>query len=122
VSDREVPADSFLKLADGLRELEVVIGERARPVVAEVRTQLLEAVAIRSRGDSAAALEKIRLAMERLAALGSELDPAEGMMMREIARHFMQSLSIGHKDAAKDVINTMRHKAGDPKDEDRGDW
>ena len=29
--------DSFLKLADGLRELEVVIGEKARPVVAAVR-------------------------------------------------------------------------------------
>jgi len=26
------------------------------------------------------------------------------------------------KGAAKDVVNVMRHKAGDPKDDDRTDW
>ena len=43
-------------------------------------------------------------------------------MMREIARIFMQSLNFGEKGAAKDVVNVMRHKAGDPKDDDRTDW
>lgn len=114
--------DSFLKLADGLRELEVVIGVKARPVVAQVRQELSEAIASRERGDMAGTLQKIQRAMERLANLGSQLDPAEGLMMREISRIFMQSLNIGEKGAAKEVINTMRHKAGDPKDDDRTDW
>lgn len=115
-------SDSFLKLADGLRELEVVIGEKARPVVAQVRAELQEAVASRERGDMAGTLEKIQRAMERLANLGAQLDPAEGAMMREISRIFMQSLNLGEKGAAKDVVNLMRHKAGDPKDDDRTDW
>ncbi len=114
--------DSFLKFADGLRELEVVIGEKARPVVAQVREELREAVASRERGDMAGTLEKIQRAMERLANLGSEVDPAEGAMMREIAQIFMRSLNFGEKGAAKDVVNVMRHKAGDPKDDDRTDW
>ena len=115
-------SDSFLKLADGLRELEVVIGPNARPVVAQVRAELQEAVASRQRGDMAGTLEKIQRAMERLANLGAELDPAEGAMMREISRIFMQSLNFGEKGAAKDVVNLMRHKAGDPKDDDHTDW
>src|ERR1022692_4776294 len=96
-------SDSFLKLAENLRELEVVIGEKARPVVAQVRAELQEAIASRERGDMPAALEKIRRAMERLANLGSELDPAEGAMIREVARIFMQSLSFGEKGATKEV-------------------
>jgi hypothetical protein len=114
--------DPFLKLADGLRELEVVLGEKARPVVVQVREELREAVASRERGDMAGTLEKIQRAMARLANLGAELDPAEGAMMGEIARIFMQSLNFGDKGAAKDVVNVMRHKAGDPKDDDRTDW
>jgi hypothetical protein len=114
--------DSFLKLADNLRELEVVIGEKARPVVAQVRDELQQAIASRERGDMPGALDKISHAMERLAGLGSELDPAEGAMMREVSRIFMHSLSFGEKGATKDVVNVIRHKAGDPKDDDRSDW
>jgi hypothetical protein len=114
--------DSFAALAQNLRELEIVIGERARPVVARIREELREATAGRERGDMPAALEKIRLAMERLAALGSELDPAEGAMMREIARGFVRSLSLGEKGAAAQAVNRMRHKAGDPKDDDPAGW
>ena len=118
----EPATDSFLKLAENLRELEVVIGEKARPVVAQVRGELKEAIASRERGDMPGTIEKIRRAMERLASLGGELDPAEGAMMREIARIFMQSLSFGAKGATKEVVKVMRHKAGDPKDDDRTDW
>jgi hypothetical protein len=114
--------DSFLKLADNLRELEVVIGEKARGVVAEVRQSLLDAVASRQRGDTTLALEQIRRAMERLAGLASELDPAEGAMMREIARVFMQSLNLGEKGVAKESMKVMRRKAGDSKDDDPSDW
>ena len=109
--------DSLVALAANLRELEVVIGERARPVVAQVRAELREATASSGRGDTAAALDQIRRAMDRLAALGSELDPAEGAMMREIARIFMRALSFGETGRAREAVNLMRHKAGDPKDE-----
>ena len=119
---RDPGIDAFLKLADGLRELEVVIGDKARPVVAQVRAELQEAIASRERGDMAGTLEKIQRAMDRLANLGSQLDPAEGAMMREVSRIFMQSLNQGQKGTAKDVVNVMRHKAGDPKDDDRTDW
>ena len=116
--------DSFLKLAEGLRELEIVIGEAARPAVAEVRAQLNDAIAARERGDMPSARAKIRGAMERLASLGSELDPAEGAMMREIAAIFMRSLSFGEKGAAKEAVGLMRRKAGDNKSDDneRDDW
>ena len=72
-------------------------------MVAQVREELREAVVSRERGDMTGTLEKIQRAMERLANLGAELDPAEGAMMREIARIFMQSLNFGEKGAAKDV-------------------
>jgi hypothetical protein len=112
--------DSFLKLAENLGELEVVIGPKARPVIAEVRSGLQDAVACRERGDMPAAIEAIKQAMERLAALGAQLDPAEGAMMRAIAQHFSQALGAGLKGEAKAAVSVMKHRAGDPK-EDKGE-
>ncbi len=115
--------DSFLKLAENLGELEVVIGPKARSVVAEVRAGLQDAIACRERGDMPAALDAIKRAMERLAALGSQLDPAEGEMMRAIAQHFSKALTAGLKGEAKAAVGVMRQKAGDPKDdEDSSKW
>lgn len=105
--------DSFLKLADSLGELEIVIGPAARPAVAEVRDGLRDAVAMRDRGDMPAAIAAIRRAMERLAGLGAQLDPAEGAMMRAIAERFSAAMSFGAKGDAKDAVNLMRRKAGD---------
>ena len=112
--------DSFLKLAESLGELEVVIGPKARPVVAEVRAGLREAMACRERGDLPGALAVIERAMERLAALGSQLDPAEGAMMRSLAKHFSHALSSGLKGEAKVAVNAMKSKAGDPQGGDGG--
>ncbi|SRR5579885_248822 len=120
VPPRVVEEDSFLKLAENLGELEVVIGPKARPIVAEVRSGLRDAVACRDRGDMPAALDAIRRAMERLAALGSQLDPSEGEMMRAIALHFSNALNAGLKGEAKAAVNVMKHKAGDPKDDESG--
>ncbi len=116
------PADALLKLANNLGELEVVIGESARPVVAEVRTRLVEAAGKRSGGDVAGALSSIREAMEKLAALGSRLDPAEGHMMRLVAERFTRALGEGDKGTAKEVVNVMRHKAGDTNDDENTEW
>lgn len=114
--------DPFAKLADSLGELEIVIGERARPAVAEVRAGLADAMAARERGAMPEALAAIRRAMERLAALGAELDPAEGAMMRFIAERFTEALELGRKGEAKEAVGRMRRGAGDSSDDDKADW
>ena len=117
------PADDpFTKLAQNLGELEVVIGERARPAITQVREGLRDALACRERGDMPGSLAAIRVAMERLANLGSTLDPEEGAMMRLIAERFTAALGAGDKGDAKTVVDVMRHKAGDTKDDDNKDW
>ena len=114
--------DPFAKLAQNLGELEIVIGERARPAIAAVRAGLRDAIACRERGDMPGSLAAIRLAMERLAALASTLDAEEGAMMRFIAERFTAALGAGHKGDAKTVVDVMRRKAGDTKDDDKKDW
>jgi hypothetical protein len=121
--DRLSQADPFLQLVERLGELEVVIGQQARPVVAEVRTRLLEAAAARERGDVPGALAIIGQAMERLAGLASHLDAAEGAAMHTIAASFAQALGTGNKGAAKQAVDVMRSKAGDnSKKEPDADW
>lgn len=114
--------DSFVRLGESLRELEVTVGPKARPVIAEVRTRLTEAAASRGKGDMTAAIAAIRMAMERLAALASQVDAHEGQLMRLIAERFSQALSFGDKGTAKVAVNFMRRKAGDPKDEPETEW
>lgn len=114
--------DPFSKLAQNLGELEVVIGEQARPAVALVRAALADAIACRERGDIPGALSAIRNAMERLAALGAGLDPQEGTMMRVIAERFAEALKNDLKGEAKTAVNVMRQKAGDTKKDDHNDW
>jgi hypothetical protein len=117
------PADDpFTKLAQNLGELEIVIGERARPAIAGVRERLRDALACRERGDMAGSIAAIRLAMSQLAALGSTLDPAEGTVMRTIAERFANALGAGDKGDAKTSVDVMRRKAGDSKDDDDKDW
>ena len=114
--------DSFVRLGESLRELEVTVGPNARPVIAEMLAKLAEAAASRGKGDMAAAIDSIRTAMGRLAALASELDPGEGYLMRMIADRFSQALNFGDKGTAKETVNFMRHKAGDPKDDPDTEW
>jgi hypothetical protein len=114
--------DPFVRLTENLRELEVVIGAKARPVVAEVRAGLADALASRERGNIAEALVSIRRAMERLAGLASDLDPDEGFLMRTIAARFTDALNVGRKGTAKEAVSLMRHKAGDTKDKPDKDW
>ena len=111
-----------MKLAQNLGELEVVIGERARPAIAGAREGLRDALACRERGDMAGSIAAIRIAMERLAALGAALDPEEGMLMRLIAERFTAALGTGKKGDAKATVDLMRRKAGDSKDDDGKDW
>jgi len=114
--------ESFIRLGEGLGELEVTLGPQARPVIAELRTRLAEAATRHQNGDTLGAVDIIRSAMERLASLASTLDPAEAMLMRVISEHFSNALRVGDKHAAKSAVNVMRHKAGDPKDEPNSEW
>ncbi|HEX4211471.1 MAG TPA: hypothetical protein VHY56_13825, partial [Candidatus Binataceae bacterium] len=111
----------FANLGESLRELELIVGTKARPAIAEIREALAQAAAKRQIGDAEGALMLVRRAMERMALLGSEVDAEEGAMMRLLAERFVQALSAGDKGAAKEAVGMMRHKAGDPKDES-GDW
>jgi len=114
--------DPLLKLAEGLRELEVTIGSQARPVVAAVRQRLDEAAAYRANGNVPAAFQVIRQAMARLAALAGNLDRAEGMLMNSVAERLAAALNLGDKGVAKETVNFIRHRAGDPKDDPHSDW
>jgi hypothetical protein len=122
VSPDHPSLDPFLKLAENLGELEVTVGARARPVVAELRDRLRSAAAARERGDLPASLGQLKAAMERLAAVASELDPGEGELMRMVARRFSDALRLGDKATARDAVNLMRHKSGDSNDEDQSNW
>ena len=122
MSSNNLSLDPFLKLAENLGELEVTIGERARPAVVELRQRLRAAAASRERGDLPGSLEQLKSAMERLAAIAGELDPEEGALMRMVAQRFTEALKLGDKGTAKEVVNLMRHKSGDPKDEDSSKW
>ena len=83
--------DPFLKLADSLGELEVTVGRARAAGRRRTPQRLRAAVGARARrpGGLAGAL---RGAMERLAAIASDLDPAEGAMMRMIAQSFTEAL------------------------------
>ena len=96
-------------------------GETESRVIAGVREGLRDALACRERGDMPGSIAAIRLAMERLAALGSTLDPEEGAVMRIIAERFTAALGAGQKGDAKTTVDVMRRKAGDTKDDDK-DW
>ena len=114
--------ESFIRLGENLGELEVTIGPAARPIIADVKTRLAEAVARQKNGDTAGAFGIVRDAMERLASLAATLDPAEAMLMQTMSDYFSNALRIGDKDAARNAVNLMRHKAGDPKDDPNHDW
>ena len=98
------------------------MGPAARPVIAELRTRLAEAVATHRNGDTLGAIDIIRSAMERLVLLAGTLDPTEAMLMRMMSEQFSNALRVGDKHTAKNTVNLMRHKAGDPKDEPHSDW
>jgi hypothetical protein len=112
----------FVNLGESLRELELVVGPKARPFIAGLRESLAEAAARRQAGDPSGALRLIGQAMERLSALGSEIDSEEGAMMRLLADRFAHALRAGDKSSAKEAVKIMRHKAGDPKDEPNSGW
>ena len=108
-SDIPFPLDAVLTR---LGDLEVVLGTRVRPVLANVRDTLIAAMAARDRGDVPGAIDHIGRAMNRLTALADELDPAEGALMRALAEHFRAALKRGDQAQAKQSAAVMFEKSG----------
>ncbi|MBI1813468.1 MAG: hypothetical protein HYR72_00675 [Deltaproteobacteria bacterium] len=95
-----------------LSELEIVLGEPARAAIPAVRARLIEAMAARDRGDAPAALARVGLAMDNLAALADRLDPAEAMLMRAVAQRFRAALAQGDESTAKQAAADMFAQSG----------
>ena len=95
-----------------LKELEIVLGPQARPVVVAVREALVHASAARDRGDLPGAMRQIGGAMDRLSTLADQLDPAEGMLMRMVAQSFRDALLRGDQGRAKQDAAVMFEKSG----------
>ncbi|HZP41228.1 MAG TPA: hypothetical protein VFD84_06925 [Candidatus Binatia bacterium] len=93
-------------------ELTVVLGPAAAPRVDEVARLLREGLAARDRGDVPVAVARLGAAMDRLAALGSETDAAEGALMRAVAERFRHALAHGALGDARETADTMRARSG----------
>jgi len=99
-------------LVSRLGELKVILGTAAAPGVERVERLLREGLAARERGDVAAGVASIAEAMDLLAQLASQADPAEGALMRAVAEQFRRALSRGALGDAKEKAEVMRARSG----------
>jgi hypothetical protein len=99
-------------LASRMGELKVVLGPRAAPGVDRIAEHLREGLAARERGDLGVAMAKIGQAIDLLAGLAGEMDPAEGAMMRAVAEQFKQALARGALSQARETAEVMRERSG----------
>jgi hypothetical protein len=106
-----IPA-ALEQVIDGLDELAIVLGAPARARLPVVRAALIEAMAARGRGDPVGALAAIGRAMDELAALADQLDPAEAGLMRAVAERFRAALLRGDPADAKAKMDVMFTRAG----------
>ncbi|MFI5397878.1 MAG: hypothetical protein ACHQ9S_20260 [Candidatus Binatia bacterium] len=95
-----------------LGDLEAVLGKQVAPTLAAVRATLATAMAARDRGDIPAAIGQIGQAMDRLAALADQLDPAEALLMRALASTFRAALLRGDESQVKESTAAMFQKSG----------
>ena len=107
----EIPTDLEM-VVTRLRELEVVLGKEAEPVIAEVRAALIAAMAARDRGDVPDAVARIGHGMDRLTALADRLDTNEAVLMRALAQTFRAALLRGDQTAVKQSTAAMFEKSG----------
>jgi hypothetical protein len=99
-------------LASRMDELKIVLGPAAAPGVEQVALRLREGLAARARGDVGTAMAKLGQAIDLLAGLASQADPAEGAMMRAVAEQFKQALGRGSLGEAKAQAEEMRRRSG----------
>jgi hypothetical protein len=99
-------------LVSRMGELKVVLGPKAAPGVDLVEQRLREGLAARERGEMGTAVTRIAQAMDLLAGLAGDADPAEGAMMRAVAEQFKQALARGALGEAKGTAEVMRERSG----------
>ena len=99
-------------LVSRMGELKVILGPPAAPGVERVERLLREGLAARERGDVAAGVASLAEAMDLLAQLASQADPAEGALMRAVAEQFRRALSRGALGDAKEKAEVMRARSG----------
>jgi len=116
---REAPHSHLIEFPEALDaffsrigELKAMLGPAAAPGVDAVAETLREGLAARDRGDAETAVTRIAEAMDRLAALASTADPAEGAMMRAVAEHFRGALGRGAVGEAREAAERMRERSG----------
>ena len=107
----QVPVHLETMLA-AMTELENVLGVEGKPVVAGVREHVIQAMAARDRGDRAATMESIGLAMRSLAGLGDILGPQEAPLIEMLAQRFQSSMLGGDLAAAKADMDVMFERSG----------
>ncbi len=100
-----------------LGEIEVVLGKQVAPAVAAVSATLIEAMAARDRGDPVAAVDHIGRAMDRLSVLADQLDPAEAVLMRALARTFRTALLRGDDAQVQQSTGRMLERSGSREDQ-----
>ena len=78
----------------------------------EVERLLRAGLAARERGDVPVSMGRVAEAMDRLAALASSNDAAEGAVMRAMAERFRQALGHGAVGEARATAEVMRERSG----------
>jgi hypothetical protein len=106
------PPPGLETLVARLGELAAVVGPAAAPRLDAVRAGLLQALALRARGDVPAAMQAIAAAMRELAALAAALDPAEASAMRALTDVFGAALTRGSTAEMEQASDLMRERAG----------
>jgi hypothetical protein len=99
-------------LASRMDELKVVLGPAAAAGVDRLAETLREGLAARARGDLSAAVARISQAIDLLAGLAGDADPAEAAMMRAVAAQFKQALARGALGEAREQADLMRERSG----------
>lgn len=99
-------------LAVGLDELETIFGPSAAPVVREVRSALLAALAARDRGDAPAVMRDLQRAMTTLSQLFANTDPQQAAEMGTMIVGLQQALQSGGGEEARRIAEEMRKRSG----------
>ncbi len=99
-------------LAEGLSELETLFGPSAAPVVREVRSALLSALAARDRGDAPMAVRDLQRAMTSLSRLFANVDPRQAAEMASMVSGLQHALLAGGGDEARRIAEEMRKRSG----------
>jgi hypothetical protein len=95
-----------------LGELEIAFGAAVKPVIEAVRADLIEAMALRDRGDLRGALLRIGAAMDRLASVAGRLDAGEATLMRAAVQAFRAALGRASESEAKRGAAIMFERSG----------